>query len=372
MIAPRVTALAGLITCLSMFACAGSGEIPAPAAPNRAATASATSSASIVQLAGADHTCALDASGHVRCWGNNEEGQLGDGTRTASTVPVLVAQLNDATSVATGLGYTCAARRSGEVDCWGRKLSGHLNFFFAFDHGPAVPRPVAGLGHVRALGAGLAKACGVRDDGTVVCWGMRGSAASDPPECAKETRYLEDRCATPVVIGGLAGVVEVAPARWGSLVNYARTQDGRVACWEDSHAASAVEGVYDAAQLVVESERACVRRRDGGVTCWAGASACPAPGIAPALTTISVDHATSLASTDHSTCALLADGTVACWGPDGARFPEPVADARVVPVKGIDDAIAIGANDDDACAVRRDGEVACWGRMAAPTPVQGL
>jgi alpha-tubulin suppressor-like RCC1 family protein len=40
--------------------------------------------------AGHRHTCALLADHTVRCWGANEFGALGDGTRTDSTVPVAV------------------------------------------------------------------------------------------------------------------------------------------------------------------------------------------------------------------------------------------------------------------------------------------
>lgn len=81
--------------------------------------------------AGASHTCALSDGGLVRCWGNNEQGQLGDGAMDhgttcssrgssfdCSTTPVTVG-LTGVLSIAAGGNHTCALRMSGEVYCWG-------------------------------------------------------------------------------------------------------------------------------------------------------------------------------------------------------------------------------------------------------------
>ena len=45
----------------------------------------------VVQLAaGANHACALRADGSIACWGNNDYGQIGDGTKTTRFSPVTV------------------------------------------------------------------------------------------------------------------------------------------------------------------------------------------------------------------------------------------------------------------------------------------
>jgi alpha-tubulin suppressor-like RCC1 family protein len=76
--------------------------------------------------AGGQHTCALDASGGVWCWGNDQSGQLGDDGAVDSAVPVRVASLaSGATALAAGTAHTCALV-GGRVRCWGWNVAGQL------------------------------------------------------------------------------------------------------------------------------------------------------------------------------------------------------------------------------------------------------
>jgi alpha-tubulin suppressor-like RCC1 family protein len=76
---------------------------------------------------GANHTCALLGSGAVRCWGRNNFGKLGDGTPTNRYTPVSVIGITDASAIALGVLHTCAALRdSGAVRCWGDNNVGQL------------------------------------------------------------------------------------------------------------------------------------------------------------------------------------------------------------------------------------------------------
>lgn len=86
--------------------------------------------------AGGQHTCAIQGGGSpgvVYCWGDNNTGQLGDGTSNQRLVPTLVAagQMTNSSivSVASGYGHTCAVKgsmMSGVVYCWGFNVSGQL------------------------------------------------------------------------------------------------------------------------------------------------------------------------------------------------------------------------------------------------------
>ena len=75
--------------------------------------------------AGGSHTCARLVTGSSACWGNNAEGQLGEGTTTDSSRPRLVFGLHDAQQLSAG-GHTCALRPSGRAECWGNNHDGQL------------------------------------------------------------------------------------------------------------------------------------------------------------------------------------------------------------------------------------------------------
>ena len=71
------------------------------------------------------HGCAALGDGTVRCWGNNETGQLGNGTRDNSDAPVTVDGVRDAVqasvgSISSGFGRSCALLANGTATCWGR------------------------------------------------------------------------------------------------------------------------------------------------------------------------------------------------------------------------------------------------------------
>jgi alpha-tubulin suppressor-like RCC1 family protein len=79
-------------------------------------------------VAGAAHTCGLDTNANVECWGDNADGQLGNGTNTNRNTPVVVPSLRNSgtTAIAAGGLATCALLPQDVLECWGNNKFGQL------------------------------------------------------------------------------------------------------------------------------------------------------------------------------------------------------------------------------------------------------
>jgi alpha-tubulin suppressor-like RCC1 family protein len=72
------------------------------------------------------HSLALKSDGAVWAWGNNDYGQLGNGTSDLSNTPVPVIGLNGISSLAAGEGHSLALNSYGAVWSWGLNDDGQL------------------------------------------------------------------------------------------------------------------------------------------------------------------------------------------------------------------------------------------------------
>ena len=115
------------------------------------------------------HVCGVTTSNQAYCWGNNEYGQLGDGTQTSRSAPVPVAGGRRFRSITAGGRFTCARNLNNGVFCWGDNTYSEIG-----DEGSGYP-PTPVRVHLPKLfsvvNAGLEHVCGVTTDGQAYCWG---------------------------------------------------------------------------------------------------------------------------------------------------------------------------------------------------------
>ncbi len=96
--------------------------------------------------AGHEFSCAVSVAHFVRCWGDNNYGELGDGTTADSSKPVVVKNISNVVAVTTGYYHACALEASGTLWCWGDNGNGELGNGSTggiSDEPVIVPRPAA-------------------------------------------------------------------------------------------------------------------------------------------------------------------------------------------------------------------------------------
>ncbi|MGY8670817.1 MAG: RCC1 domain-containing protein, partial [Candidatus Poseidoniales archaeon] len=125
---------------------------------------------------GDSFSCAVLSNGSVTCWGGNDLGQLGDGTNTNSTAPGSMVQLSqDAVTVSSGQSHSCAILQDGKVACWGNNDYGQLGDGTLIDkNSPAIAQLPSSKSAVM-IDVGISHTCAIMNDGTLYCWGLNAN-----------------------------------------------------------------------------------------------------------------------------------------------------------------------------------------------------
>lgn len=144
--------------------------------PRLTATANSVASASVI-AAGAEHTCII-TGGSVYCWGRNDGGQVTSVMSADVVIPTIVPNIaGTPIALAGGSKHTCAALTSGIVRCWGKNDNAQLGVGDTAGH-PGVLQP--DIGGIEELAAGDDHTCGRTAAGAVFCWGTMPTAHATP------------------------------------------------------------------------------------------------------------------------------------------------------------------------------------------------
>ena len=342
------------------------------------------------------HTCALTSQGGVKCWGSNREGQVGNGADSQFDAPVDVQGLDSGVvAISAGLYHTCAVRQGGAAQCWGNNTDGQVGDGDSNTH-VAAPVDVHGLGTgagVLAVAAGSYHSCALLADTGISCWGLNDHGQGGDGGTGAPTALS--------VPGDVVGLSEGAVAlSAGDNYTCVLTQTGGVKCWGANFHGQLGEGstnyriVPADVQGLAEGVAAisagphetlphtCARMIGGTLKCWGNNEAGqlgigsrdydphPTPLAAIAVTT---DVASVSAGSSH-TCIVTGKGAAQCWGDNiSAQLGIGPADAwyRLVPqqVTGLTSGIAVvdagggGVSGVHTCAVTSAGAAKCWGSV---------
>ena len=323
----------------------GTGATPGSRLPVAADPTGGILASPIVSIAGSPrHRLVLRADGTLQAWGENDTAALGNGTNTASYIPVFIDQSGVLAgkliiAVSTHQNHALALCADGTVAGWGLNNSGVNGIQSENYVTRPVAIPVAQMNPGKAI-RGIA--CGDRsnfawfEDGTVVGWGSNVSG-----QLGNNSLFDSPVPVRVVANGALAGkkVVNVVT---GSDFTLALCSDGSVAAW----------GENGTGQL-----------GNGGTT----DSRVPVAVTGGALAGKTV---TSLASGSGNTYALCSDGSVVAWGNNNlnqlggiftgnfSSLPVAIDQTGVLAGKTV---TSVAASEAHGWALCSDGSIAAWG-----------
>ena len=221
-----------------------------------------------------------------------------------------------------GAHHTCGIRQDGTAMCWGDNWYGET-------------RPLPGT--FIELSAGFGHTCGLRGDGGVACWGAGYTPVPGEPEPPMPPP-------SPVPAGRFTTISSAMSTTCGLRARSVPWEypEGNVACWSASGWQLPAPPQGDFVALSVGNEFACALRANGKPVCWGYIN----PEQVPAEDTF-----IAISAGAHHACGLRADGSVRCWGDHWAGQATPPADLFT----------AISAGSFNTCGLRPDGTALCWG-----------
>ncbi|MEQ1701625.1 MAG: hypothetical protein ABMA25_16065, partial [Ilumatobacteraceae bacterium] len=328
-------------------------------------------------------SCVIVDSGDVSCWGYGAGTGLGYGTltnigdnETPAANPVNGGMVplpggRAAVALAAGYGHVCAVLDNGTVTCWVQNTDGQLGYgntnVIGDDETPATNPVNSGIvalpgGHAAtAITAAGHHTCALLDDGTITCWGSNVAGELGYGNTNK-IGDNETPAANPVSGGivALPGGHAATAISAGFFQTCALLDNGTLTCWGLN---TAGQLGYGNTNTIGDNETPAANPVNGGIISLPGGHT-----------------AIAIASGSESSCALLDDNTVTCWGEgvvgtlgygngndigDNETPATNPVNGGIVALPDALTAVAIVAGGQHTCAVLSNSRLSCWGANAS-------
>jgi alpha-tubulin suppressor-like RCC1 family protein len=339
----------------------------------------------VVEIAvGNNQTAALTSSGDVWYWGENDSGVLYSGSSEDVLTPVMVTNIPNARKIWTGSGKTFVQDSSGNVHVWGIQIG----------DGSSTPIPtlLPGLNGVVEIFCKFYSTYVLLDDGSLFAWG-----ANDNYRLGDGTTITRT---TPVRVDAFVDIVQVRAGRKSSL---ALSSDGTLYRWGTMNVAmigsipeyeSRVylypESFYqlaDVEQLYASEDQFFTRHTDGTVSAWGVgyrgnmgtgennrviATPMKVPGLSDIVDLATGGHYTFFLDSSGNLygCGTNTNGILGTGSTDGWVYSPEI-------VPGLNSIVDVGVGEEHTVALDSDGNVWTWGRIdsieySSPVQVAGL
>ncbi|MFH1727273.1 MAG: hypothetical protein ABIA04_02495 [Pseudomonadota bacterium] len=372
----------------------------------------ATVMSNVVEIStGEAFTCSLMSDSTVKCWGNNEYGQLGDGLGEDSTLPLDVIDestelgvLTGVNNIAAGLSHVCALLEDNSVKCWGNNDSGQLGNAYPLVSSETPIAVVADnetkelLLEVIGISLGNSHSCALLNDTSLKCWGYNSNGQVG--NNTTDDVYIAESVIQDAEANILTGVEKVG---LGNGFSCALMNDSTVKCWgsnsngvlgnnssdtskipvsvvTSSTDSSPLSGVQD---LAIGNYYSCVLMSDSTVKCWGynkygqlgnndtSTSLVPVDVITSSTDSTPLQNVVKIATNYEHTCVLLSDTTAKCWGRNSyGKLGNNSTTSSLVPVSVVtsssdstplSEIADLGVGRSHSCALMDDTSVKCWG-----------
>ena len=338
--------------------------------------------------AGTYNGCAILENQSMVCWGDNEYGQLGDGTTTGSAVPIYVNVAANETPVEVTVGQVtaCALMESGNIYCWGSGYYGKMgngepwNDDYVNTEMRQVLLPEGQGGQTVSISGG--HICTILNNGDVYCWG-RGNQGQ-LGYGGTSNRNIPAKVNLP----GQRSAIAIST---GTFMTCAITNDGMGYCWGENDEGQLGNGTTNSRQMTpaevlfpsgntpvsisAGDDFACALMDNRKVMCW-GENNDGRLGQGPLATDdettpvwVSMENSETAHFLDigtKSACMILDSEETKCWGTNeegqiGQGDTDVDYYSTPTEVNGSHDFVALSINSDTICAITSNAEGYCWG-----------